>query len=72
MRSLLLALLDCVVDWYAADDGVPVVFVLWGAGWGHGVGMCQVGAAGLAARGWSYRRILAKYYPGTEIEKRYP
>jgi len=48
-----------------------VVFVFWGAGWGHGVGMCQVGAVGLAERGWTYDRILAKYYPGTKIEKRY-
>jgi len=60
-----------VVDAYPGPDGVPVVFVFWGAGWGHGVGMCQVGAVGLAERGWTYDRILAKYYPGTKIEKRY-
>jgi stage II sporulation protein D len=35
------------------------------------VGMCQVGAAGLADKGWDYRRILAKYYQGTQVEKRY-
>ncbi len=52
-------------------DGLPVAFIVWGAGWGHQVGMCQVGAAGLAQKSWDYRRILAKYYPGTAVERRY-
>ncbi|UCH34605.1 MAG: SpoIID/LytB domain-containing protein [Armatimonadota bacterium] len=60
-----------VVDRYCDDAGRPVVFVLWGAGWGHGVGMCQTGAAGMAGSGRGYREILAKYYPGTEVERRY-
>jgi stage II sporulation protein D len=60
-----------VIDRYCDDAGRPVVFVLWGAGWGHGVGMCQAGAAGLAQAGHSYREILAKYYHGTTIETRY-
>jgi SpoIID/LytB domain protein len=60
-----------VVDRYCDDRGRPVVFVLWGAGWGHGVGMCQAGAAGMAQAGRTYREILAKYYLGTEIETRY-
>jgi stage II sporulation protein D len=59
------------VDLVLGRDGIPVAFVIWGAGWGHQVGMCQVGAAGLADKGWDYRRILAKYYAGTEVEKRY-
>jgi stage II sporulation protein D len=59
------------VDPVLGRDGIPVAFVIWGAGWGHQVGMCQVGAAGLADKGWDYRRILAKYYAGTEVEKRY-
>ena len=59
------------VDRYCDDAGRPVVFVLWGAGWGHGVGMCQAGAAGMAQSGHSYREILAKYYCGTEIQTRY-
>ena len=46
-------------------------FVLKGSGWGHGVGMCQIGAAVMASRGYSYKEILAHYYPGSEIEKRY-
>lgn len=44
---------------------------LRGKGSGHGVGMCQWGARGLAARGESYRAILARYYPGTEIRRMY-
>ena len=60
-----------VIDRYCDDAGRPVVFVLWGAGWGHGVGMCQAGAAGLAQAGRSYRAILAKYYHGAVIERRY-
>jgi len=49
----------------------PVAYIIYGAGWGHQVGMCQVGAAGLAAEGWEYRSILTKYYRGCEIARRY-
>lgn len=42
-------------------------FRLRGAGWGHGVGLCQIGAAMMAHRGYGYREILAHYYPGSEI-----
>ena len=52
-------------------DDLPIAFVVWGAGWGHQVGLCQVGAAGLADKGWDCRRILAKYYAGTAVERRY-
>jgi stage II sporulation protein D len=38
-----------------------------GEGWGHGVGLCQYGANGMARRGAGFREILARYYPGTEI-----
>ncbi len=44
-------------------------FVLTGAGWGHGVGLCQIGAAVMAERGVAYRAILAHYYPGTEVAR---
>lgn len=44
-------------------------FVLSGAGWGHGVGLCQIGAAVMAARGYSYRQILEHYYKGVDIKK---
>jgi stage II sporulation protein D len=43
------------------------VFLLDGGGWGHGVGMSQWGAEGYARHGWDYRRILAHYYPHTEL-----
>lgn len=42
-------------------------FVLRGGGWGHGVGLCQIGAAVMADRGFGYREILAHYYPGTTL-----
>jgi len=53
------------------QDGIPVAFAIWGAGWGHQVGMCQVGAAGLADRGWGYEQILSKYYTGCRVDRRY-
>jgi SpoIID/LytB domain protein len=42
-------------------------FVLSGAGWGHGVGMCQIGAAVMANNGSTYEEILRHYYPGTTV-----
>ncbi|MFC2048897.1 hypothetical protein ACFLR5_01595, partial [Elusimicrobiota bacterium] len=44
-------------------------FLFYGRGWGHGVGMCQWGAKGMAERGKSYKKILNKYYPGTKVVK---
>ncbi len=52
-------------------DGLPTHFVFTGASWGHGVGMCQSGAAGMAAAGFSGEEILAHYYPRAPLEKRY-
>jgi SpoIID/LytB domain protein len=46
-------------------------FTLIGAGWGHGVGLCQIGAALMAERGYNYREILAHYYRGTEVQALY-
>jgi SpoIID/LytB domain protein len=46
-------------------------FILHGAGWGHGVGLCQIGAAVMGAKGYGYREILAHYFPGSAIEKKY-
>jgi SpoIID/LytB domain protein len=42
-------------------------FTLYGAGWGHGVGLCQIGAAVMAEKGYTYKEILAHYYPNTII-----
>ena len=50
-----------------SDGGV----VAEGGGWGHGIGMCQVGAMGRARAGQDYRTILEAYYPGTQINKLY-
>ena len=46
-------------------------FVLRGAGWGHGVGLCQIGAAVMASQGIGYRSILSHYYPHSSLTKRY-
>ena len=42
-------------------------FMFSGRGWGHGVGLCQIGAAVMASEGHGYREILSHYYPGSEI-----
>ncbi len=46
-------------------------FILTGAGWGHGVGLCQIGAAVMGERGYDYKQILLHYYVGSNIEKLY-
>lgn len=51
--------------------GIPGRFRLRGAGWGHGVGLCQIGAAVMGELGMDYRTILAHYYPGAEITTLY-
>ena len=48
-------------------DGIPAAFELIGAGWGHGVGLCQIGAAVMGERGFRYDEILTHYYPGANI-----
>lgn len=54
-------------DTQRGSDGTARGWVFTGRGWGHGVGLCQVGAYGMAASGFGYREILAHYYPGTAI-----
>lgn len=56
-----------VVDKEIGSDGLPDSFIFHGAGWGHGVGMCQVGAAGMAIEGFDHREILLHYYQGAEV-----
>lgn len=56
-----------VVDEERNEQGEVETFVLKGAGWGHGVGLCQIGAAMMSQQGYSYKDILAHYYPNTEI-----
>lgn len=52
-------------------DGVPQKFVLRGAGWGHGVGLCQIGAAVMGEKGYSYKKILLHYFANATISKLY-
>ena len=52
-------------------NGIPREFTLHGAGWGHGVGMCQTGAAVMALQGINYKRILSHYYRESDIRKLY-
>ena len=52
-------------------DELPSRFILTGAGWGHGVGLCQIGAAVMGEQGYKYEEILSHYYPGSTLEKQY-
>jgi len=52
-------------------DGVPGSFHFRGAGWGHGVGLCQIGAAVMSHKGYSHQEILKHYFIDADIEKRY-
>ncbi len=61
-----------VVEPLAADaTGHPSGFVLHGAGWGHGVGLCQIGAAVMGAHGFDYQTILKHYFVGANITQLY-
>ena len=60
-----------VVDRETDARGEIVAFVFTGRGWGHGVGMCQTGAYGLAKDGYSHTAILQKYYNGVNLHKMY-
>jgi SpoIID/LytB domain protein len=60
-----------VVDRYEISNEIPAKFVLTGAGWGHGVGLCQIGAAMMGAKGYSHEEIINHYFPRAEIQKAY-
>jgi SpoIID/LytB domain protein len=51
--------------------GIPTKFTFFGAGWGHGVGLCQIGAAVMAEKGFTAEEILKHYFRGTELKKLY-
>lgn len=53
------------------EKDIPSRFTLTGAGWGHGVGLCQIGAAVMGEQGYKYEEILSHYYPGSILEKQY-
>lgn len=66
-----------IVDTEGAEDSkdgslkVPARFILRGAGWGHGVGLCQIGAAAMGEKGYNYKEILLHYFSGASLEKVY-
>lgn len=60
-----------VVEKETGANGIPENFILKGAGWGHGVGLCQIGAAVMGERGYKYDQILLHYFVGASIEKLY-
>lgn len=60
-----------VVEKEGEENGVPAKFILKGAGWGHGVGLCQIGAAVMGEKGYNYRQILQHYFINSEITELY-
>jgi stage II sporulation protein D len=52
-------------------EGAVIGATFFGRGWGHGVGMCQVGAYGMALAGATYEEILKKYYTGIDLQRLY-
>ena len=60
-----------VVDKQNITDGIPGEFILTGAGWGHGVGLCQIGAAMMGAKDYRFDEILLHYFRGASISKEY-
>ncbi len=53
------------------SDGLPVTITLRGAGWGHGVGLCQIGAAAMCAKGFSAAEVVTHYFPGAQVRRVY-
>lgn len=60
-----------VVEKQDVADGIPGKFILYGAGWGHGVGLCQIGAAVMSEMGYNFDEILLHYFRGAKIKKIY-
>jgi len=60
-----------VVQIEGGADGIPARFTLRGAGWGHGVGFCQIGAAVMAAKGFRTEAIVKHYFRGADLKKLY-
>jgi SpoIID/LytB domain protein len=52
-------------------EGIPQKFIFRGAGWGHGVGLCQIGAAVMGEKGYDYKEILMHYFRGADLKKLY-
>jgi stage II sporulation protein D len=60
-----------VIDHLEERNGIPQKFLLTGAGWGHGVGLCQIGAAVMGEKGYSYKDILSHYFRDAVLKKGY-
>ena len=60
-----------VIDQLDYEHEIPQTFILTGSGWGHGVGLCQIGAAVMGEQGYSYDSILKHYFKGAELKKTY-
>jgi len=60
-----------VVEKEELKYGVPATFRLYGSGWGHGVGLCQIGAAVMASQGYTHQEILKHYYMDASLNQRY-
>jgi SpoIID/LytB domain protein len=61
-----------VIDTVPGSDGHPQDYVFHGGGWGHGAGLCQIGALGMGVKGYGYQEILKHYFKDTRLEKAYP
>jgi stage II sporulation protein D len=60
-----------IIEKQNIDNNIPGKFILHGAGWGHGVGLCQIGAAVMAERGHSFDEILLHYFHNAKLNKIY-
>ena len=60
-----------VADKEELQHGIPQRFTFYGAGWGHGVGLCQIGAAVMSTQGYDYKQIHSHYFKGAVLEQRY-
>ena len=70
MIRRLLAPTHLYSSWFDIEQLSPGTWLLRGHGWGHGVGLCQIGAARMAIEGFGYQDILSFYYPGARIGER--
>jgi stage II sporulation protein D len=58
-----------VFSWLTVGQGAQRHWIFYGRGWGHGLGMCQTGAYGMALEGASFQQILSHYYPGSHLDR---
>ena len=65
----LLGLKDNVFHWLSVGQGAERRWIFYGRGWGHGLGMCQTGAYGMALEGATFQQILEHYYPGMTLQR---